>query len=223
MKKFALSEVLVVLVFGGLLGFLGLTLRAAVAYPGGTFCEPDARSYRFWGNYFCDLTAPVTGRGIDNSLAAASAHAAFASFALALGPFFWLLAGLAGRRLIIRSCGLVSAFATAVLAWVPSGFGPTLHATAVFGATVPGLIAAGVGVYGLGLRTVKQGLTRAAFALGVATFLAGFATAAGYAYVVATHGGCVPCLPVLQKAVGMLLVSWMLLVALAAEGTVRAG
>ena len=41
--------------------------------------------------------------------------------------------------------------------------------------------------------------------------------------MVATHGGCVPWLPVLQKAVGMLLVSWMLLVALAAEGTVRAG
>jgi hypothetical protein len=52
-------------IVAGLVSFVGLTALAALAYPGGTYCEPDADRYRFWGNFFCDLTAPLTRKGID--------------------------------------------------------------------------------------------------------------------------------------------------------------
>jgi len=216
MKKLALSEMLAAFVVAGLIGFLGLTLRAALVYPGGTYCEPAATSYRFWGNYFCDLTASVTGRGLDNSRSAALAHGAFASFGVAAGPFFWLLAELAGGRPLARALGLVSALATVGLAWIPSGFGPGLHALAVFCATIPGLAAAGLGVQGLRRSRPGDARTKLATWLGAATILAGFADAAGYGYALSTRAGCVPWLPALQKMVGLLLVAWMLAVAVAA-------
>lgn len=196
-----------------LAGFVLLTALAARAYPGGTYCEPAATSYRFWGNYFCDLTAKVSGRGVDNSRSAALAEAAFASFAFAVAPFFWLLAELSGRR-SVRLVGFVSALATIALAWLPSRAGPHLHAAAVFGATLPGLAAAGLAVDALlrARRRVRHG--RGVALLGLATFAAGLADAAGYAHAVATHAGCIPWLPVLQKLVALSLGSWMLAVAL---------
>jgi hypothetical protein len=212
MKKSALSELMAALVLAGLFGFVGLTARAALAYSGGTYCEPDATSYRFWGNFFCDLTAPVTRRGIDNAPAAALATAAFAAFALAVGPFFWLLGGLVRRARLVRSLGLLSALATAALAWLPASAGTTLHALAVFSATIPGLVAAGAGVQGLLRRASPVRGLRATALLGAATLIAGFADAAGYCYALTSPGGCLPWLPALQKVVGLLLIAWMLAV-----------
>jgi hypothetical protein len=202
-----------VLLILALAAFGLLMLLAARAYPGGTYCEPAATSYRFWGNYFCDLTGKVTGRGDDNSRSAAFMEAAFGSFALAIAPFFWLLADLSGRR-SVRLVGLVSAVATVAIAWLPSRAGPTLHAVAVFSATLPGLAAAGLGVEGLLRRRKRARRVRGVALLGIATFAAGLADAAGYAHAVATHGGCIPWLPALQKLVALSLVAWMLAVAL---------
>ena len=204
------------LLLAGVAGFLLLTLLAALRYPGGTYCEPAATSYRFWGNYFCDLTGPVTARGEDNSRSAALAEAAFASFALATGPFFWLLGGLSSWPRSVRALGLVAAAGTAALAWVPARAGATVHATAVFSATIPGLAAAGAGMVGTLRARHRSPLVRASAWLGVATFAAGLADAAGYARAVAANVGCIPWLPVLQKVTGLCLVSWMSLVAIAA-------
>jgi hypothetical protein len=199
-----------------LFGFVLLTALAAHAYPGGTYCEPAATSYRFWGNYFCDLTAHVTGRGEDNARAAAFAEAAFASFALAWAPFFWLLAGLAGGRAGVRLFGLVSALATTALAWLPSRSGATLHAVAVFGATLPGLAAVTLGVVGLFRERARTGRRGFAPWLGALTLASGFADAAGYAHALATQTGCLPWLPALQKLVALSLLAWMLAVAASA-------
>ena len=197
----------------GVVAFGVLTGLAAAAYPGGTYCEPAAASYRFWGNYFCDLTAPVTGRGDDNAHSAALAQAAFACFALATAPFFWLLGGLSARPALVRTLGLVAALGTAGLAWLPSRAGATLHATAVFTATLPGLVAAGVGVHAAFRSRDRRASVRLSAWLGAATFLAGAADAAGYAHAVATHAGCLPWLPALQKLTALLLLGWMLTVA----------
>ncbi len=206
-----------------LLGFTLLTALAALAYPGGTYCEPAATSYRFWGNYFCDLTAHVTGRGEDNARSAALAEAAFASFALALAPFFWLLAELSGRRPVVRSLGLVSAFATIVLAGLPSRSGVNLHAFAVFSATIPGLVAVTLGVAGLVRGRSRGAGARVAAWLGGLTLVSGLADATGYAYALATHAACVPWLPAMQKIVALALVAWMLAVATSAwRGAARA-
>jgi len=199
-----------------ILGFVALTALAALVYPGGTYCEPHATSYRFWGNYFCDLTAPVTGRGEDNTRSAAFAEAAFASFACASAPFFWLLARLAGERRSIRTLGIVSAFATIVLAWLPSRSGPTLHAGAVFSATIPGLVAVTLGVVGLWRERSRARSLRGVAWLGAITLAAGFADAAGYAFALVTHAGCLWWLPALQKLAALSLVAWMLAVARAA-------
>jgi len=195
--------------------FLVLMTLAAAAYPGGTYCEPTADGYRFWGNYFCDLTASVTGRGEDNSKSAALAEAAFVCFALAAAPFFVLLGRLSGRARVVGGLGVVSAVGTVVLAWLPSRAGATLHAVAVFSATIPGLAAAALGAYGLCNRTLPARL-RIPSTLGMATFCAGFADAAGFGYAVATHAGCVVWLPALQKVVAVLLVGWMASTALVA-------
>jgi hypothetical protein len=193
-------------------GFVLLTGLAALAYPGGTYCEPGATSYRFWGNYFCDLTAHVTRRGEDNARSAALADAAFASFALASAPFFWLLARLSARR-AVRVFGLVSAAATVALAWVPSRSGATLHAAAVFSATIPGLVAATLGVLGLLREGSRVRPLRSAAWLGALTLAAGFADAAGYAYALGAHAACLPWLPALQKVAALALVAWMFAVA----------
>jgi hypothetical protein len=195
-----------------LVGFVSLTALAAYTYPGGTYCEPNATSYRFWGNFFCDLTGKVTGRGEDNARTAALAEAAFASFSFAAAPFFWLLAHLTGRRSVLRF-GLASALGTALLAWLPSRSGATLHAIAVFSATLPGLLAAGLGVAGLISRRAQGRRERYIGLLGVGTFTAGLADAAGYAYALATHAGCLPWLPALQKIVALMLLAWMFSVA----------
>jgi len=166
-----------------LFGFLACTALAAAVYRGGTYCEPAATSYRFWGNYFCDLTAPVTQRGADNSRSAALAEAAFVCFSCATAPFFWLLGGLSARHRPVRLLGLVAAVLGAL---------GTLRAAA----PLP--------------------VVRLCGWLGFATLLAGFADAAGYAHAVATHAGCVPWLPVLQKLTALGLVSWMFAVAAAA-------
>lgn len=210
----------------GLAGFVVLTLLAALAYPGGSYCEPAAERYRFWGNFFCDVTAPITRRGQDNALGAWFALLSFAAFSFAAAPFFWLLGGLLGARTgrLVRSAGVLSALATNVVVWTPSVRFPTLHVVAVFSATIPALIAASAGVAGLlyghartigtpGEKSGNVGL-RVSGVLGVLALAAAFTNAVGYAYAVTVAGDCRPWLPLVQKLAGILLVAWMLSLAL---------
>jgi hypothetical protein len=210
----------IILVLGAF-GFVVLSALAAAAYPGGTYCEPAAESYRFWGNYFCDLTALITGRGADNTRAAAFARAAFACFALATGPFFWLLGGLSAWPALVRVLGSVAALGTLCLAWLPSRAGATLHLVAVFSATIPGLAAAALGIAGAFRSPDRRLGARFSAWLGTVTLLAATADAAGYAHAVSTHAGCVPWLPALQKVTALLLLAWMLAVAAAARSPAK--
>ncbi len=187
---------------------------AARAYPGGTYCEPGAVGHRFWGNFFCDLTARVTRRGADNALSAAYARLAFACFSAATAPFWWLAGGLSSRRIgsWVRGLGLVSAGATNLIAWAPSALAPSLHVALVFIATLPGLAAALAFVAGLFARSHRLlGL------LGASGVIAGASNAAGYAWAVAASAACVPWLPALQKVTALLFMAWIASVALAAE------
>lgn len=198
----------------GLLGFLVFATLGALAYPGFTFCEPKAESYRFWGNFFCDVTSAVTRRGEDNARGAAFTHAAFGSMAVALGPFWWLVGALGSPRLgvVVRALGVPSAAAVALLAWLPSTGSPTVHTTMVLVATLPGLLAAMLGTVAL-----LAGPERHLGWLGVATLLMGAANTAGYVWAVAHSVGCLPWLPVVQKLTGIGLVVWMTGVALSAR------
>ncbi|HEY3668992.1 MAG TPA: hypothetical protein VGL19_23505, partial [Polyangiaceae bacterium] len=75
----------------GIAAFLGLTASAMVLYPGGNWLDRSARGHRFWANFFCDLTQPVSLSGVPNSLGARLAQLGMLCFALALGGLFWLL------------------------------------------------------------------------------------------------------------------------------------
>jgi len=196
--------------------FALFNLRAAALYPGGTWCEPDAVGHRFWGNFFCDLTAETTGRGADNSRSAASARASFVCFALGLAPFFWLAGSAMGRvsGRAVRALGLVSAAATVALSFLPSVNGPALHTTMVFAAAIPGLVAGALAVIGF-VRSAQ--LT--AGVLGALAFASGAANAIGYAWAVAERAGCVAWLPVVQKLTAVFLVGFM---AVVAAGPLRA-
>ena len=206
------SHALSVVVLAGLCGFLLFAALGARAYPGGTYCEPNADAYRFWGNFFCDVTSAVTRRGEDNARGASLTHGAFASFAVALAPFWWLMGGITSPGLgrVVRFLGLPSAFAVAVLAWLPSTWSPRLHTTMVLVAAIPGLVAATLGAVAL-----LTGQHRALAWLAVATLAAGALNTAGYVWAVAHAVACLPWLPVVQKLAGIGLVAWMASVAVA--------
>jgi hypothetical protein len=214
-----LSRTASALILLGLGAFVALTALAAESYPGGTFCDPNARSYEFWGNFFCDLTQPVTQRGVDNRSSRLSALVSFACFSLALIPFWWklgaLLAGRLGRATL--AFGLLSADGTNLIAWLPSRASPLAHQIAVFLATIPGLGAALLGVLGLFARgRLPETPKSAYFAAGVFGAFAlafGAADAAYYAYAIA-FPGCHPLLPALQKIAALCVIAWMALIAL---------
>lgn len=208
------NRIAAAVVLGALAAFLVLHALAALAYPGGTFCDANAEGYRFWGNFFCDLTQPVTQRGIDNARARLFAEASFVCFALALGPFFWVLGSRLPRSLgrALRLFGLIAAFGTNLIAWLPSRVSALLHQVAVFSATLPGLLAALLGVFGLFRTGDERFATRVSAVFGASALAFGAADAAYYAYAIGVPG-CHVWLPVLQKLAALCLVAWMALVA----------
>jgi hypothetical protein len=213
------ARVLSALILLGLAAFLVLTALAAAAYPGGTFCDANAAGYEFWGNFFCDLTQPVTQRGVDNQRSRVLALGSFACFSFALIPFWLKLGALVGARLgrATRGTGLVSALGTNLIAWLPSAASPLLHQISVFMATLPGLAAALLGVLGLfsrGNTDEKRALPlRLGAWLGAFGLAFGTADAAYYAYAIAVPG-CHALLPALQKLAALCLIGWMAVIAL---------
>jgi hypothetical protein len=205
------SRVLSLVVLWGLCAFLVLATLGALAYPGGTYCEPEADAYRFWGNFFCDLSGDFTRRRDQNVAGALLTRAAFASFALALGPCFWLIGGTASRGLgrAVRSFGATSACATAVLAWLPSVSSAEVHTVVALVAAIPGLLAMTLGTVAL-FAARRVGLAW----LGVVTLGAGALNTAGYVWAVRHQIACLPWLPVVQKLAAIVLVLWMTGVAL---------
>jgi len=206
------SRVLALVVLWGLCAFLVLASLGALAYPGGTYCEPEAEAYRFWGNFFCDVSGDFTRRREQNVAGALFTRAAFASFAVALGPCFWLVGGMGSRRLgrAVRSFGATAAAATAVLAWLPSVSSAELHTVVALVAAIPGLLAMTLGTVAL-FPARRFGLAW----LGVATLGAGALNTAGYVWAVRHLVACLPWLPAVQKVAAMMLVLWMTGVALA--------
>jgi hypothetical protein len=200
-----------VIVFAGLTAFLLLAALGAHAYPGGTYCEPEARAYQFWGNFLCDLTSGVTRRGEDNTRGASLTQAAFSAFAIALAPFWWLLGAVSspGAGAVVRLLGFSSACAVAALAWLPSTWSPRVHTTMVLVAAVPGLSAAT-----LGAVVLLVGRHATLGWLGVGTLVLGALNTGGYVWAVAHSVACLPWLPIVQKFAGFGLILWMAGVAL---------
>jgi len=74
-----------------MLAFFGLFTAAALIYPGGNWLDRAAHGHRFFANYVCDLTQPVSLSGVNNPLGSRLAQLAMLCFAAALSGFFWLV------------------------------------------------------------------------------------------------------------------------------------
>jgi hypothetical protein len=214
------SRIASALVLAGLGAFLTLQIAAAVAYPGGSFCDEGATHYHFWGNFVCDVMQPHTQAGVDNTRAARLGTASFVAIAAAFIPFWWLVGRLVGGAAgwVVRVLGTLSALGTLVVPGVPSARWPLPHVAAVFTASVPALAAAVVGAVSLlRARRFVPGL------LGAVTLVVGAVDAAGYGRA-ALHGTrCTPWLAPVQKVAALALLAWMASVAVLAARGQRAG
>jgi hypothetical protein len=74
-----------------LLGFLGSMAAAMALYPGGNWLDRSALGHRFFANFFCDLTQPISLSGVNNPLGSRLAQLGMLFFAVALAGLFWLV------------------------------------------------------------------------------------------------------------------------------------
>jgi hypothetical protein len=72
-------------------GFVGLEAAAMRLYPGGNWLDPKAPGHRFFANFFCDLTQPVSLSGVNNPVGSRLAQLGMLSFAAALAALFWVV------------------------------------------------------------------------------------------------------------------------------------
>jgi hypothetical protein len=198
------------------LGFVVFTAASMQLYPGGNWLDPKAPGHRFWYNFFCDLSQPVSLSGVDNRRGAALAQLGMWCFALALGAFFWLLPlHFPGRvsaraREWVRGLGVCSVLGVALVPILPSQRFGRFH----------GLLALTTG--GLGILAVLAavvvlcragGRGRWLGSLGALALAVGAFDAALFAYHLNDSAPTPLALPAGQKLAALLLSAWMVAVA----------
>jgi hypothetical protein len=203
-------------VLGSLLGFLVFMTIAMQLYPGGNWLDPRASGHRFFYNFFCDLSQPVSLSGVDNRLGSAFAQVGMWCFALALGGFFWLVplhfAGRVSRRagVWVRGLGVCAVFGVALLPLLPSQRFGHFHGLLALTAGGLGIVAALVAVIGL---CRAPGAARFLGALGALALAVGGFDAALFAYHLNDSAPTPLLLPAAQKVAAGLLSAWMVGVA----------
>jgi len=198
-----------------LLAFFGLIAAAMALYPGGNWSDRAAPGHRFFANYFCDLTQPISLSGVKNPLGSRLAQLAMVSFGAALSAFFWLVprhfapaAARAGAW--TRGLGESAVLGYLAVPFTPSELFGDVHAWLSLLAGALGLTAALCAVGGL-LRS--QRVARALGMVGALSLLAGGVHAV--LFVGYMHSSEPPPLlvPTVQKLAASLLSGWMLGVA----------
>src|SRR5690606_963710 len=195
------------------LGFVVCFAVAAAAYPGGTWCVPEASGFDPLYSYFCDVLREKGLNGQPNP-GAGIARAALIVLAGAFVPFWLLLArvpvlprGAAGA---LRVFGLLSAFGALGVALTPSDRFAVAHQLAVLTAGPTGVVAGGLAVIALA-RAGKSARLLAGLAGATVTFTA--IDALLYAQQLVRPMPCPVALPVLQKLAAVGALAWMLAVA----------
>jgi hypothetical protein len=196
-------------VLGLIAASIALLVSAIASYPGGTSFDRSAPGHDLLRNFLCDLTAPVALNGAANTRGAALASLAIVLLGLALVLFWWTLAGLAfagQARGVVRATGVFSSIALMTLPltrWAPLLW---FHPLVVFTSAVPGLVAAGTCIYGLG-RCGRQ--WRPLWALGVATFVLTSIDSVLYAIHLITRTPVVLALPALQRLATLMFLGFV--------------
>lgn len=193
------------------LGFAACLVRAALVYPGGTWCEPARPGYDLLRSFFCDLLHTQGLNGAPNP-AAPPARVGLLLAGLAFFPF-WLTVprtlGFGGRpATLVRNLGALSALLSLAVALTPSDSWPTLHRVAVLSASASGIAAA---VLALGAGSGSASASgRVLRGLGWAALVTAALDAGLYAKQVFFPEPCAVLLPMLQKLAAFLILAWML-------------
>jgi len=208
-----------------LLGFVGFWAAATVLYPGGTWSDRTRVGESFFGNFFCDLTQPISLSGVANPVGSRLAQCGMLLFAGALFGLFWVVpwhfASGSRAQPWVRGLGAASVLAFVAVPLAPSQRYGHLHA-------VLALVSGGLGIpAALAAVTVLWASGRRARALGALGALA-LACAAFDALIFIRHFGesAPPLLvPAAQKIAALLVSTWIAAVALLVvldKGSVRA-
>ncbi len=185
---------------------------AMAVYPGGNWLDPQARGHRFFANFLCDLTQPVSLSGVKNSLGAGLAQTGMLFFAGALAGFF----GIVSQRFAlesraapwVRGLGLCTVLCLALVSLLPSERFGRVHAVLALVAGAIGIAAA------LCVVSALLGARRHALAgLGALSLAAAALAAVLFAYYLC-DGGPMPLLvPASQKVAALLVSAWLVAVA----------
>jgi len=197
----------------GWLAFAGLFAASAALYPGGTWLDRGTYGHRFFANYFCDLTQPVSLSGVNNPLGSRLAQAAMLSFAAALSGFFWLVPRYFAHS--PRAAAWVRGLGEcAVLSYLAVPFTPSelydFHAELSLFAGALGLSAALCAVWAL---CRSSGAARTLGVLGALALAAGVLHALLFVHYMGGREPAPLVVPAVQKLSALLLSAWMLGVA----------
>jgi hypothetical protein len=189
-------------------------------YPGGNWLDRSASGHRFFANFLCDLTQPVSLSGVNNRVGSRLAQFGMLSFALALASFFGVLPALfvPGEHAApwVRALGGGAMLVFVAVPMTPSLTFGNLHERLALLAGALGLAAALLAV-----QALRRAQRRALAVLGALSVLVGALDAALFVYHL---GDAAPPLlvPAIQKIAALLLCAWMLGTAWLALATARA-
>jgi hypothetical protein len=212
-----------VAILGSVVGFAALEVAAMSLYPGGTWWDSTTRGHRFWQNFLCDLEWRVALNGAPNPLGSRLAMAAMLVLLVGLAAF-WLgvprvFAGRPPRgTAAVPWLGLTSAVGTLAVVLMPSDRFGSLHGAMVLTAGVPGIAAATLAVFVLGLGEPRPRIAAWTGGSMLAFAVVDFALYAWH-FLSQTAGSTLG--PALQKIALILLLAWMVLVAVRAAGAWR--
>jgi len=195
-------------------GFVACFTLAAAAYPGGSWCDPEAAGFDPLYGFFCDVLREKGLNGEPNP-GAGLARAALVVLAGAFVPFWLLLSRLTplprGAARALQLFGLLSAIGTLGVALTPSDRFAVAHQCAVLTAGPLGVVAGGLAVVGL-VRAGGRAWWLAVIA--GATLALAAIDALLYAWHLMWPTPCPLALPLLQKVAALGGLAWMLAVAI---------
>jgi len=205
-----------ILIVLSVLAFSCLFAGAMLAYPGGTWLDRSAHGHRFFANYICDLTQPVSLSGVNNPVGSRLAQLAMLCFAAALSGFFWLVpwhfepnARVAAWVRGLGECAVVGLLA---VPFTPSELFGDVHARLSLLSGALGLSAALCAVWAL-LRSSRDRVTRALGVVGALSLAAGVLHALLFVRFMHAREPAPLIVPAVQKVAALLLSGWMLGVA----------
>ena len=166
-----------------------------LVYPGGNWLDRAAHGHRFFANYFCDLTQPVSLSGVNNPLGSRLAQLAMVCFAAALAGFFWLVprhfaAQPRGLAAWVRGLGECAVLSYLAVPFTPSELFGDVHAWLSLLSGALGLSAALCAVWAL-LRSSASGARTRGARCACARCWASCTRRCSFDYLHATRAGAV--------------------------------